>query len=385
MSTINWPINPQLNTTYTVGDKTWTYNGTGWRLSVTGKHADTHAPTGCDPLINYALSENISSIPANNKMPIADDKGLINSDWIKVIEDKLITVKDIGDDLAALETYLIMKIPGLVGYWSSDPSYMYEDSAGTIPTEVNGVIGRWDSMEIPAIQAITAIKPYLRKTPTSNIYWLDSNTNTSALTVTLGNLGSSCTIVRIGAEGIIFTEGVNITSTYDIAPAYNFNSDIAIFDRTLTVTEKALLTNYMQRGMPLLGDNLIVNGTFDNNTFGWMDPDLGTTGIASSNNGSLELTSIGSNYMYFSQLLPVNQYTRYLLAFDTIPEYGAGVQLGTSPKINNVVANGLTAYNPGKYEYASTITGYFDEMYITLVTAPGTTSKFDDIVLKQIL
>ena len=105
----------------------------------------------------------------------------------------------------------------------------------------------------PALQATTAVKPYLRRTPTSNVYWLDSNTSTSALTATLGNLGSACTVARAGAEGVTFTEGVTISVTYNIAPAFGFNGDIAIFNRALTATEKALLTRYMQRGVPVLG------------------------------------------------------------------------------------------------------------------------------------
>ncbi len=108
-----------------------------------------------------------------------------------------------------------------------------------------------------AYQSTTANKPYLRKTPTSNVYWLDSNTSTSALTATIGNLGSACTVAKAGAEGVTFTEGVNISSTYNIAPAYGFNGDVAIFNRALSVTEKALLTRYMQRGVPLVNNGSI--------------------------------------------------------------------------------------------------------------------------------
>ena len=117
-----------------------------------------------------------------------------------------------------------------------------------------------------AYQAATANKPILRQTPTTGVYWLDANTSTSALNVALGNLGSACTVARSGAEGVTFTENVSITSTYNIAPAFSFNSDVAIFNRALTETEKALITRYMARAVPLLGSNLITNGTFDTDT-----------------------------------------------------------------------------------------------------------------------
>ncbi len=108
-----------------------------------------------------------------------------------------------------------------------------------------------------AIQATTANKPYLRRTPTSGVYWLDSDAAASEIVATLGNLGSACTVARAGAEGVTFTEGVSISSTYNLAP-YNaselirYCADVAIFNRDLTVTEKALLTRYMRRRAPLV-------------------------------------------------------------------------------------------------------------------------------------
>lgn len=107
-----------------------------------------------------------------------------------------------------------------------------------------------------ATQPTTANKPILRKTPTTGIYWADSNTAASALNVALGNLGSACTVARASAEGVTFTENVSITSTYNIAPIYSFNADVAIFNRALTDVEKALITRYMQRSVPMLGSNI---------------------------------------------------------------------------------------------------------------------------------
>lgn len=176
--------------------------------------------------------------------------------------------KAMSRQMALLGLQAIQRLPGLAGYWPADPAYLFEDSGATIPASVGGVVGCWRSLGPTALQATTAVKPYLRLTPTSNISWLDSNTATSALTATLGNLGAACTISRAGAEGVTFTEGVTISSTYNIAPAFGFNGDVAIFNRALTTTEKALLTRYMQRGVPVLGNELITNGDFNSAT-GW--------------------------------------------------------------------------------------------------------------------
>jgi hypothetical protein len=119
-----------------------------------------------------------------------------------------------------------------------------------------------------AYQQTTSKKPILKRTPTSNVYWLNSDDD-DELTATLGNLGSACTVAQAGAEGVTFTEGVTISSTYNIAPAFGFNGDVAIFNRALTTTEKALVTRYMSRGVPLLGSNLVTNGTFDTDLTGW--------------------------------------------------------------------------------------------------------------------
>ena len=317
---------------------------------------------------------------------------------------------------ALLDQQAIQRIPGLAGYWSADPAYIYQDSAGTIAASVGGVVGSWTAANpvytlgseantspttwtvsadvtnngdgsysfspnasferqaalnigalsgvlrveftitnyvsgylylnyrttnyiIPfsgngtyvrniiagtpavynfvliavastsltvsnisikpattnaAYQTTTANKPYLRRTPTSNVYWLDSNTSTSALTATLGNLGSSCTVAKADAEGVTFTENVTISSTYNIAPAFGFNGDVAIFNRALTTTEKVLLTRYMQRGVPVLGANLIVNGTFDTDITGWTNP-TPTRGTISWDSGQLKIDGTAGN------------------------------------------------------------------------------------------
>mgnify|MGYP000942898033 CR=1 FL=1 len=90
------------------------------------------------------------------------------------------------------------------------------------------------------------------------------------------NVPAYCTLARATAEGVTFTDNAEISPTYNIAPAFGFNSDVAIFNRTLTATEKALITRYMQRAVPLLGSNLVTNGTFDTDLTGWSQIGGGT-------------------------------------------------------------------------------------------------------------
>lgn len=160
------------------------------------------------------------------------------------------------------------------GYWPADPQYLYEDSAGTIPATLNGVVGLWANNapgKSSAIQATTANKPYLRITPASRKYWLDPNTENGALTATFDSaLGSACTIVTVGPDGVLIQENQTITTTHNIAPAYAYASDILIINRALTAVEKALVTRVLSRNVPTLGSELVVNGNFENGTTGWV-------------------------------------------------------------------------------------------------------------------
>lgn len=143
------------------------------------------------------------------------------------------------------------------GYWPADPAFLYEDSAGTIPATLNGVIGLWANnvAGLPnAVQATTANKPYLRRTPASQKYWLDSNTATGALTATFASaLGSACTIATVGPDGVLIKENQTVSTTYNIAPAYSYTSDVLIINRVLTVTEKVLVTRSFLRKKPAYG------------------------------------------------------------------------------------------------------------------------------------
>ena len=153
---------------------------------------------------------------------------------------------------AMLDWEAIKRIPGLAGYWPAGIEYLWADDAGTTLPSVGGGIGkRLDAFGVNhATQATATFKPILRQTANSNLYWLDSNTPGSALTATLGNLGTACTVAQIDANGPYFTENVTISSTYNLTAPYGYGGDIAIFNRALTASEKALVTRYLRRGYP---------------------------------------------------------------------------------------------------------------------------------------
>ena len=153
---------------------------------------------------------------------------------------------------AMLDLEAIKRIPGLAGYWPVGLEYLWADDAGTTLPSVGGGIGkRLDAFGVNhAVQATATFKPILRQTSASNLYWLDSNTPGSALTATLGNLGTACTVAQVGATGPYFTENVTISSTYNLTAPYGYGGDIAIFNRALTASEKALVTRYMRRSYP---------------------------------------------------------------------------------------------------------------------------------------
>ena len=141
-----------------------------------------------------------------------------------------------------------------------------------------------------AIQATTGNKPYLRQTPVSNKFWLDSNTSTGALTATFsGSLGSACTIATVGAEGVTIAENQTVDTTYNLTPPFSYNGDVLIINRALTAAEKALVTRVMGRNVPGLGSELVTNGGFDTDISGWL-PFIVSTGTITWNSGTAQVS-----------------------------------------------------------------------------------------------
>ncbi len=153
-----------------------------------------------------------------------------------------------------------------------------------------------------AIQATTANKPYLRRTPTTNKPWYDANTATGALNVTFASaLGSACTIATVTPEGVSILENQTVGTTYNICPPYGYNSDVLIINRALTPAEKALVTRVMQRSVPGLGSNLAVNGSFATDTdwtkgTGWSIDAVATKSAGTASNLTQTLGVSGNQY-----------------------------------------------------------------------------------------
>ena len=234
---------------------------------------------------------------------------------------------------------------------------------------------------VVAVEATTANKPILRKTPTTGVYWADANTSTSALNVALGNLGSACTVARSGAEGVTFTENVSITSTYNIAPAFSFNADVAIFNRALTATEKALITRYMGRAVPMLGSNLITNGTFDTDTTGWA---VITNGVLTVESGWGRLANNGSGNRYAQH--PGLAFGSFFLAKAVCRSSGVPIpqlRVGANGVYSN---NGTTSTLSHPVSLVSTpVTTTNLMIYCATGTTTGVYVEFDNITAQEIL
>jgi len=198
---------------------------------------------------------------------------------------------------------------------------LFEASAGTVCTIDNVTLTRVTPS--PAIQATTANKPYLRRTPVSNKTWLDSNTSTGALTATFASaLGSACTIATVGADGVTILENQTVSTTYNITPIFGYNGDVMVINRALTAMEKALVTRVLGRNVPMLGSELMPNGTFESGISGWISTDA-ARGSVSALNGMLFIDGTAGNGAgpaagYTGLTAPVGQYRIGLDFYDGI-------------------------------------------------------------------
>ena len=122
----------------------------------------------------------------------------------------------------------------LGGYWPAAPAYAYEDSAGTTPASVDGVVGYRTDVALGkhAVQATTANKPYLRRTPTTDKPWYDSNTATGALNVTFASAIGRRNLLTYTEDFSAWLVGIyyyhlkpTVTSNTDIAPDGSLTAD----------------------------------------------------------------------------------------------------------------------------------------------------------------
>lgn len=217
----------------------------------------------------------------------------------------------------------------LGGYWPADPAYAFEDSAGTTAASVNGVVGYRTDVALGkhAVQATTGNKPYLRRTPTTDKPWYDSNTATGALTATFsGALGSACTIATVTPEGVSILENQTVGTTYNICPPYGYNSDVLIINRALTPAEKALVTRVMQRSVPVLGSELVTNGAFDTDTTGWTAINSSVLSVV---DGKLSVLNTADEYGRAVSSVSTTEGNHYIYKFSFIKDGRGLTALGT--------------------------------------------------------
>ena len=273
------------------------------------------------------------------------------------------------------------------GYWPADPVYLYEDSAGTIPARVNGVVGlrvNYVTGKPNATQSTTANKPYLRKTPVSNKFWLDSNTATGALTATFASsLGSACTIATVGAEGVTIAENQTVGTTYNLCPPYGYNGDVLIINRALTSAEKALVNRVMQRNVPTLGSELVANGEFDIDTSNW-STSLCTLSVV---DGKLRVTNTGGFGRAYQSFGTVNG-QRYLVIVDFAGTVYGGVRVGLSATTPHIFV-GPTLTVPATAKYIITTTSSLSYLQLSNAgtggDAVGVYSDWDNVSIRSVL
>ena len=266
------------------------------------------------------------------------------------------------NELAEIQSWFAQGAQG--GIWSASLGNYFEDAAATIPATLNGVVGAMASADgaIIAVQATTGNKPFLRRTPDTGIYWLDSNTASGALVATFGSsLGSACTVVRAGLTGVTFEENVTIGTTYNIAPPYGFNSEVLVINRALTAAEKALLTQYMARSVPALGPELIPDPGFANPALWSIAPSAWSivdgVAVASGVFGSLQ---------FFGILVSGKSYLRGLSVVSrtagsvTLPYAGDPATISYAPITPGAYSSVMTSNNTKIVIYSNSFVGSID-------------------------
>jgi len=121
-----------------------------------------------------------------------------------------------------------------------------------------------------ALQSTTANKSTLRVTPSTNVRWLDANTATAAMTVTLPSAITNATTFVATPAGVVKTTGVNLGTSFSITSPYQWFSGYVAIDAAVhgatTPAEDALITRFLSRYVPALGNEIIKSPDFTNAT-----------------------------------------------------------------------------------------------------------------------
>lgn len=178
------------------------------------------------------------------------------------------------------------------------PDYLYADVDKTVPAVFGGGIASFDDLSgngVAGPQSVSTARPIFRASPARGEY--DSADDVLPKDATLPAITDG-TVILIGQQGIWIDEGYSFAggdwsfgpTTYTDGPdgiigVVGDMLDLVVLDRPLTPSERDKVVAYGVKrgsaGLFELGDELVVNGTFDSDTSSW----------ASINNSALSVSS----------------------------------------------------------------------------------------------
>lgn len=199
----------------------------------------------------------------------------------------------------------IQAMSGLTGIWVPQPANCYSDSAGTTAAVKDGVVGLLLDMgprAINGVQATTSLKPTLRQTPITGVWWLDPPAS-GALTVTLPSAVTSATRYTVTPTGVAKQTGVNLGSSFNLVAPYTYFGGAIYIDEAVhgavTPLEEAAILRFLSQFVPALSNQLVGNPSFDVSLSGW-SPATSTwswdNGAAVSNGVGTQTLNRSNNY-----------------------------------------------------------------------------------------
>lgn len=121
-----------------------------------------------------------------------------------------------------------------------------------------------------ATQTTTANKPLSAITPQTQLPWLTADATDVVPVVFPSALGSACTIARATPTGVKFADSQTVNATWnDLIRPSQYNSAVCVLNRAPTAYERAVIERILERYVPVLGANLVINGRFDSGYSNW--------------------------------------------------------------------------------------------------------------------
>lgn len=251
----------------------------------------------------------------------------------------------------------------------------YSDSAGTTAAAVGGVVGKLLSQVggLSASQATTANKPTLYQTPVTGIRWL-LPPSAGAMTVTLPQSITNARTFVATPTGVVETAGVGLGSSFNPFSPFTWFSAYLVIDEgrlgPINEAQRATINRFMARYVPTLGQNLVVNGTFDYGSIGW-EMQFGF----SWNNGTVLLNNC-STAMYQGGIMKSGA---ALLAEVDVLNISSGNIKFAAGSMSYATDAITTAGHHGRAIVGTGTTGNFS------ITGYSATAAIDNLVGRQIL